>query len=151
MAKLSNSFIWPGSNGNDGAFCIFKSSSIIGASWSDFLISYHGQPFTGSYPSTETQSVYSTAPADWATIWTAFKSHTQRKNAQKVSAPSTTLLPTTACTIPRLKLLRPRDICATKFYVPKHCKILFPPSKTIYRKKYKSDEKQTLLTENERG
>ena len=40
----------PGSNGNEGVLCIPQSFRI-----------------TGSYPSTEVQSVYSTAPANWAT------------------------------------------------------------------------------------
>ena len=45
----------PGSNGDKEVVFISQSSSITGASPSDC-----------SYPSAEMQSVYSTAPADWA-------------------------------------------------------------------------------------
>ena len=37
------------------------------ASPSDFLVSYPGDSLRESYPSAEKQSMYSTAPADWAT------------------------------------------------------------------------------------
>ena len=79
---MSNSSIWlidrilsgatspgqsrPGSNGNEGILHI-PQSFIIGAVPSDALISYPGHPFgVGSFPSAEIQSVYSTAPAEWA-------------------------------------------------------------------------------------
>ena len=39
-----------------------------GTSPSDCLVSYLGHSFVGSYPSVEKQSVYSTAPLDWARI-----------------------------------------------------------------------------------
>ena len=59
----------PGSNGNEEVLHIPQIFSITGTSPTDCLVSY---PRTlvggGSYPSAEKQSVYSTAPADWATI-----------------------------------------------------------------------------------
>ena len=46
-----------------------QSSSIAGTSPSDCLVSYPGHSLGGgSYSSAEKQSVYSTAPADWATL-----------------------------------------------------------------------------------
>ena len=55
----------PGSDVNDGVICILQSSSIIGTSPSDCLVSYPGHSLGGrSYPSAEVQSVYSTAPVD---------------------------------------------------------------------------------------
>ena len=57
----------PGSNGNKGVLHIPQSSSSTGASPSDCLVSYPGHSLGESYPSVEMQSVYSTAPADWAT------------------------------------------------------------------------------------
>ena len=57
----------PGSNGNEGVLRIPHSSSTAGTSPSDCLVSYLGHSLgKGSYPSAEVQSVYSTAPADWA-------------------------------------------------------------------------------------
>ena len=57
----------PGSNGNEWVLRIPQSSSIAGTSPSDCLMSYPGHSLgRGSYPSAEKQSVYSTAPADWA-------------------------------------------------------------------------------------
>ena len=56
----------PGSDGNKGVLHIPQSSSIAGTSPSDCLVSYPGHSLGGSYPSAEKQSVYSTAPADWA-------------------------------------------------------------------------------------
>ena len=58
----------PGSDGNEGVLHIPQSSSITGASTSDCLGSIqdtHGGG-EGLPPFTEIQSVYSTAPADWA-------------------------------------------------------------------------------------
>ena len=55
----------PGSDGNEGVFCIPQSSSIIEASPSDCFVSYPGLSKRMPYPSAEMQSVYSTAPADW--------------------------------------------------------------------------------------
>ena len=43
-----------------------QSSSITEASPSDSTVSYIGHSLGESYPSAEMQSVYSTAPADWA-------------------------------------------------------------------------------------
>ena len=56
----------PGNNGNEGVLCIPQGPSITGTSPSDCLVSYAGHSLGGSYPSAEVQSVYSTAPADWA-------------------------------------------------------------------------------------
>ena len=58
----------PGSNCNEGVLHISQSSNITGASQSDRLGSYLGQSLCvwGGYPSAEVQSVYSTAPAEWA-------------------------------------------------------------------------------------
>ena len=58
----------PGSNGNVGVLRIHQSSSIAGTSPSDCLVSYPGHSWGWSYPSAEKQSVYSTAPADWAIL-----------------------------------------------------------------------------------
>ena len=55
----------PWSNGNEKVLRIPQSSSIAGTSPSDCLVSYPGH---GSYPSAEVQSVYPTAPADWACL-----------------------------------------------------------------------------------
>ena len=55
-----------GSNGNEGVLYIPQSSSITWTSPSDCLVSYPGPSLRRSYPSAEMQSVYSTAPADWA-------------------------------------------------------------------------------------
>ena len=57
----------PWSNGNERVLRIPQSPNITGISLSDCLVSYLGHSLgTGSYPSAEVQSVYSTAPADWA-------------------------------------------------------------------------------------
>ena len=57
----------PGSDGNEGVLRIPQSSSTAGTSPSNCLVSYPGHSLGGrSYPSAEVQSVYSTAPADWA-------------------------------------------------------------------------------------
>ena len=56
----------PGSNGNERVLCIPQSPSITVTSPSDRLVSYPGHSLEGSYPSAEVQSVYSTAPANWA-------------------------------------------------------------------------------------
>ena len=42
-----------------------------GASPSDFLMSLAEHSLRRSYSSVETQSVYSTAAADWARVWSA--------------------------------------------------------------------------------
>ena len=52
----------PGSDGNEGVLRIPQSSSTAGTSPSDCS----GHSLGGSYPSAEKQSVYSTAPTDWA-------------------------------------------------------------------------------------
>ena len=79
---MSNSSIWPidrtlpgaitpsqsgpESNGNEGVLRIHESSSTVGGSTTDCLLSYAGQSWgRGSYPCAEMQSVYFTAPADW--------------------------------------------------------------------------------------
>ena len=78
---MSNSSIWPidktlsgattlgysgpGSNGNEEVLHIPQSSK-TGASPSEGLILYPGYSLEESYPSAEMQSVYSTAPVDWA-------------------------------------------------------------------------------------
>ena len=56
----------PGIDGNKGVLRIPQSSSITGASASDCLVSYPGYSLEKFYPSAEKQSVYSAAPADWA-------------------------------------------------------------------------------------
>ena len=56
-----------GSDGNEGVLLIPQSSSITGASPSDFLVSCQGPSLEGSYPFAEVQSVCSTAPAVWVT------------------------------------------------------------------------------------
>ena len=59
----------PGSDGNEGELRIPQSSSIAEISLSDCLVSYmQDNLWRGSYPSAEKQSVYSTAPADWAIL-----------------------------------------------------------------------------------
>ena len=57
----------PGSDGNKGVLRIPQSTSITEISPSDRLVSYLGHSLAGrAYPLAEKQSVYSTAPADWA-------------------------------------------------------------------------------------
>ena len=58
-----------GSNINKGVLHIPKSSSITEASLSDCFVSYLGYSLEESYPSVEMQSMYSAAPADWATLF----------------------------------------------------------------------------------
>ena len=53
---------------NEEVLRIPQSSSITVTSRSDCFVLYLGYSLVGSYPSAEMQSVYSTAPADWA-IW----------------------------------------------------------------------------------
>ena len=65
----------PGSDGNKGVLRIPQSYTITGALWSDFLVSYLGHSLGESYFSAETQSVYSTAPNDWATWRSLGKSY----------------------------------------------------------------------------
>ena len=57
----------PGSNGNEGVLYIPQSSR-TGASPSDCLLSYLGHFWGESYPFAEMQTVYSSAPADWAIV-----------------------------------------------------------------------------------
>ena len=59
----------PGSDGNEVVLRIPQSSSTARTSPSDCLVSYPGHSLGGSYPSAKVQSVYSTAPADWANIY----------------------------------------------------------------------------------
>ena len=56
----------PGSDGNEGGFCVPQIFSITGSSPADCLVSYSEHSLWGSYPFGEVQSVYSTAPTDWA-------------------------------------------------------------------------------------
>ena len=56
-----------GSDGNEGVLRISKISNISWTSPSDCLVSYPGHFLGESYPSAEMQSMYTTAPADWAT------------------------------------------------------------------------------------
>ena len=55
----------PESDGNERVLRIPQSSSLTEASPSDCFVSYPGHSLGESYPSTETQSVYSAVPADW--------------------------------------------------------------------------------------
>ena len=80
---MSNSSIWPinktlsgattasqsgpSSDGNEGVLHIPQNLSITWASRSDCLMLYQGHSLGRSYPYAEMQSVYSTAPTDWAT------------------------------------------------------------------------------------
>ena len=59
----------PGSDGNEVLLQIPKSSSITRTSPSDCLVSYSGHSLGESDPSAEVQSMYSTAPANWAINW----------------------------------------------------------------------------------
>ena len=60
----------PESNGNKGILRIPQSSSITGTTPSDCLVSYPGHSLgVESCPSAKKQSVYFTAPADWAKIF----------------------------------------------------------------------------------
>ena len=52
----------PGNNGNVGVLHVSQISN-AGAAPLDGLVPYPGR---GTFPSDETQSLYSTAPADWA-------------------------------------------------------------------------------------
>ena len=56
----------PGRDGNKVLHHIPQSSTITRTSPSDCLVSHRTLIGKGSYPSAENQSVYSTAPADWA-------------------------------------------------------------------------------------
>ena len=58
----------PGSNGNEEVLRIRQSSSIIGTSASDCLVSYTRHSLEKSYLTTEMQSVYSKAPEDWEIV-----------------------------------------------------------------------------------
>ena len=54
----------PESDGNKGIFCIPQSSSVTGASLSNYLPSYPEHSLEESYSSAEMQLEYSTAPAN---------------------------------------------------------------------------------------
>ena len=60
------------SDGNERVLRIPQSSSFTGTSPLDCLVSYPGNWFGKSYPSADVQSVYSTAPADWAIVFCWF-------------------------------------------------------------------------------
>ena len=66
LAATTPGQMGPKSDGNEEVLCIPQSSSITGASPSDFLVSYPGHSLAGSYYSAEIQSVYSTVLIDWA-------------------------------------------------------------------------------------
>ena len=68
------------SGSNEGVLRIPQSSSITGISPSDCLVSYSGHLWRESYLSAEMQSVYPTAPADWARM-----SHRTIKQFKKCS------------------------------------------------------------------
>ena len=61
-----------GRNGNKGVLYIPQNSCITGGSPSDCLVSYTRHSFGESYKSAEMQSVYSSAPANWANIYIAY-------------------------------------------------------------------------------
>ena len=67
-----------GSNGNEGVLCILQSPSITETSPPDFLVSYTGLWWWGSYPSAEMQSLYSSLPADWKEYLPIIESSQQR-------------------------------------------------------------------------
>ena len=55
----------PVSDGNEEVLCISQSSSITGASPSDYLVSYPGHSLWGSYSFAEIESVYPTTSTNW--------------------------------------------------------------------------------------
>ena len=55
---------WPESDDNKGVFRLPQNANIIGASLSDYLVSYPGDSLRESYSSAEMQSVDSAAPDD---------------------------------------------------------------------------------------
>ena len=59
----------PGSDDNEKVLCSLQSSSITGTSPSDCLVSYQDTRLESLTPSAEMLSVYSTAPANWATTF----------------------------------------------------------------------------------
>ena len=75
------------SDGSEGVLCIPQSSSTAGTSPSDCLVSYPGHSFGGgSYPSAEVQSVYSTAPADWASIYYSDNENIMTRENMQINA-----------------------------------------------------------------
>ena len=58
-----------GSDWNEGVLQISQSSTIIGASPSDCLVSYLGHSLGDSYSNAEMQLVYSAAQAAWVKCW----------------------------------------------------------------------------------
>ena len=73
-----------GSDGNEGVLRIPKSSSITGASPSNWLMLYPGYLFgRRSYSSAEMQSMYSTAPSDWAMQWKGLEPNHQMQFSVK--------------------------------------------------------------------
>ena len=56
----------PRSNDNKGILCIPQNPSITGATPLDCFVSYLGLSLGESHSTAEMQSVYSTAPANWA-------------------------------------------------------------------------------------
>ena len=88
----------PGSDGNKEVLSIPQSSSITGTSPSDCLVSYPGHSLGGSYSSAEKQSVYSTAPADWAKERAMKRGDSQQKGAGQRTGQSTEVRKTAART-----------------------------------------------------
>ena len=77
----------PGGDGNERVLRITQSSSITGAWTPDWLMLYPGHLFKLGefYPSAEIQSVYFTAPADWAVLYSVIKNRKakiERNNGQ---------------------------------------------------------------------
>ena len=73
----------PGSKGNEGVLRIPQGSSITGTSPLDCLVPYPGHSLRDSYPSAETQSVYSSASADSAPVhllWQGFYLYEEKKS-----------------------------------------------------------------------
>ena len=59
---------WPWSDSNEEVLCILQNSRVTGSLPSDFVVSYLGHSLEGSYLSAKKKrSVYSPAPAKWAT------------------------------------------------------------------------------------
>ena len=91
----------PGNDCNEEVFHIPQSCSITGTSPLDCFVSYPGHSWGESYPSAEKQSVYSTAPTDWAQkgacwVWHKTESYSEALVVDKWRK----------CNTPSLELLR---------------------------------------------
>ena len=85
----------PGSNGNEGVLHIPQSSGITRTSPSNCLVPYPGHLLgVGSYSSSELQSVYFSAPANWAIEFWYLKTTIRQgwPSAISTMAPATTPL-----------------------------------------------------------